>query len=364
MEKVKPETKASKNRHTRPCRYFQTNSCNKTADECDFAHIFADDSVKQRHAKPCRFYQAGFCRNGDSCLFRHHGTVDSERSVEDEITKESPRSFSSDESSKPSHLPPLYIPPTPGSSPPAYWPMYDHVVSLRYYSDKVPYCFPAMPPTNVPITAEPVAPDHRNAVNRLRSRSKAKMYKTKPCKFYKTPDGCPKGDECTLPSIHEDFEKRIVPTSSPGRPELPQKPLSPLEESRKRGFYPITWRVIGGGVLMGVHKPHDPDEGQSGDESLTPRNQLTPNFNRSTVTSENARPGALTKDPAADPNLRKRHSALPAVLTHLNVNVLNVSSSRSSSPSPRTRARANSIPSTPRITQVNPTALFAAAELP
>jgi hypothetical protein len=34
-------------------------------------------------------------------------------------------------------------------------------------------------------------------------------------------------------------------------PSLPPKPLSALEETRKKGFYPISWRVIGGGVMMG-----------------------------------------------------------------------------------------------------------------
>ena len=29
----------------------------------------------------------------------------------------------------------------------------------------------------------------------------------------------------------------------------PAKPLSAIEEKKKRGFYPISWRVIGGGVM-------------------------------------------------------------------------------------------------------------------
>ena len=32
---------------------------------------------------------------------------------------------------------------------------------------------------------------------------------------------------------------------------LPQKPRSPLDDFKARDFYPITWRVIGGGVMMG-----------------------------------------------------------------------------------------------------------------
>ncbi|KAG7088174.1 hypothetical protein E1B28_012193 [Marasmius oreades] len=378
MEKVRPEMKASKNRHTRPCRYFQTNSCNKSVDECDFAHVIADDSITQRHAKLCRFYLGGYCRNGDSCLFRHDGSgtdgVDSER-WEDEVLKESPRSFSSDESScKFTHLPLLCIPPTslgsPGSSPSAYWgQMYDGVVSPRYYSeDVVPYYFPVMMTRkSVPITTvRPVTPhlDPRlgdaTAVSPSRSRSKAKMYKTKPCKFYRTPEGCPKGGECTF--IHEDFEKRI-PISTTFtrnyRPELPSKPLSPLEESRKRGFFPITWRVIGGGVLMGVNNSSDTNEGRSTTSRERPE--------RPTVTSENTHTGVPTPTKALETNFTESAPSVPpsAVLT-CNMNVPNVpqASLRSSSSSPRTRARANSIPSTPCASQVNTTTLFAAAELP
>jgi hypothetical protein len=32
---------------------------------------------------------------------------------------------------------------------------------------------------------------------------------------------------------------------------LPQKPISIQEENKKKGFYPISWRVIGGGVMIG-----------------------------------------------------------------------------------------------------------------
>jgi hypothetical protein len=32
--------------------------------------------------------------------------------------------------------------------------------------------------------------------------------------------------------------------------DLPAKPLSVIEEKKKHGFYPISWRVIGGGVMM------------------------------------------------------------------------------------------------------------------
>lgn len=32
---------------------------------------------------------------------------------------------------------------------------------------------------------------------------------------------------------------------------LPSKPCNKYDDYRAKGFYPITWRVIGGGVMMG-----------------------------------------------------------------------------------------------------------------
>ncbi|KAK7028848.1 hypothetical protein VNI00_014861 [Paramarasmius palmivorus] len=118
-------------------------------------------------------------------------------------------------------------------------------------------------------------------------------------------------------------------------PELPPKPLSPLEASRQRGFYPITWRVIGGGVLMGVNK------------SNTEQSHAPPKESTFSEPSPGSTGQSLLRSPA------------PAPLT-LNVDVHEVPKENS----PRMRARANSIPSTPSITQVDATALFAAAESP
>ncbi|KAG6885057.1 hypothetical protein C0993_006285 [Termitomyces sp. T159_Od127] len=41
------------------------------------------------------------------------------------------------------------------------------------------------------------------------------------------------------------------PTSLPPLASLPPKPLTLAEESKKKNFFPISWRVIGGGVLLG-----------------------------------------------------------------------------------------------------------------
>ena len=53
-----------------------------------------------------------------------------------------------------------------------------------------------------------------------------------------------------LSSIHEE----PLPTTTQNLkapPGLPPKPTSQQEENRKRNFFPVSWRVIGGGVVIG-----------------------------------------------------------------------------------------------------------------
>ncbi|KAG6860216.1 hypothetical protein C0995_014026 [Termitomyces sp. Mi166 len=61
----------------------------------------------------------------------------------------------------------------------------------------------------------------------------------------------------TRPRIHTGTSPRESPAASPQLlpvpppATLPSKPLTVAEENKKRNFFPISWRVIGGGVLMG-----------------------------------------------------------------------------------------------------------------
>lgn len=48
----------------------------------------------------------------------------------------------------------------------------------------------------------------------------------------------------------DDDSAEVASVSSQPPYDLPAKPLSAIEEQKKRGFYPISWRVIGGGVMM------------------------------------------------------------------------------------------------------------------
>ncbi|ESK90519.1 hypothetical protein Moror_1169 [Moniliophthora roreri MCA 2997] len=323
-------TKASRNRHTKPCRYFQSNTCPKNEEQCDFAHIIASDPILLQHSRPCRFYLAGYCRNGGGCRFRH---IDSDHSSE-EATHEPllstiPDSESIHEFTAGSHPSPSFGNPVPAIylPSPSYWPSYEYLAASHYYSypDEPVYCLPKLSSGSLP----PV--QHESDLSApSRPRSRTKMYKTKPCKYYNgSRKSCPKGDTCTF--IHTDpATKRFGTSTSAASYEsdeagLPQKPLSPLEASRKRGFYPITWRVIGGGVLMGTERPE--------------------RFQTSLKNQKSSRSQSRSRSPATTPTV--------------NVNVP-VSTANSS----RIRARANSIPSTPSINQVDASALFAAAESP
>lgn len=81
------------------------------------------------------------------------------------------------------------------------------------------------------------------------------LYRTKPCKFFSTRKTCPGGNKCRF--IH-DVEKYKRPKKADNRAcdatpsHLPPKPRSLQEELKARNYYPITWRVIGGGVMMGL----------------------------------------------------------------------------------------------------------------
>ena len=60
-------------------------------------------------------------------------------------------------------------------------------------------------------------------------------------------------------SIHQTGQNTGNSTaqSLQGPPGLPPKPISQQEENKKKNFYPVSWRVIGGGVLMGgAHRTH------------------------------------------------------------------------------------------------------------
>ncbi|KAJ7758109.1 hypothetical protein DFH07DRAFT_818688 [Mycena maculata] len=137
----------------------------------------------------------------------------------------------------PSHSPPmpLSVVPTPYGMAPMY----------EIFSPKGPpsagFYAPILPST-------PQSP--RTPIN----RQKLANYRTKPCRYFKPGSVCPNGDACTF--IHADPESSDAPQAPPPSPvnklqhELPSKPLSSKEQNIRKGYFPISWRVIGGGVRL------------------------------------------------------------------------------------------------------------------
>ncbi|GJE98977.1 zinc finger CCCH domain-containing protein [Phanerochaete sordida] len=100
------------------------------------------------------------------------------------------------------------------------------------------------------------ASDNREP-GRQRSNSGGSFYRTKPCKFFHSNGMCVKGNRCNF--IHDQSQARR-PSQSPvvGSPptsrrrRAAKRAQARAEEAEQRtNFYPITWRVIGGGVMMG-----------------------------------------------------------------------------------------------------------------
>ncbi len=52
-------------------------------------------------------------------------------------------------------------------------------------------------------------------------------------------------------SLHEQDRLTGLRQFEDMKHQLPSKPLSVKEESMKRGYFPVSWRVIGGGVRIG-----------------------------------------------------------------------------------------------------------------
>ncbi|KAF9454876.1 hypothetical protein P691DRAFT_204661 [Macrolepiota fuliginosa MF-IS2] len=112
--------------------------------------------------------------------------------------------------------------------------------------------------------------------SRASSRSKSTRYKTKPCKFYTVEKGCPSGDGCTFihdasippvppiirshsksPKLCGSSDSRVrSPTTSADKDDEKSKKSGSQDDdeagdNKEKSFFPITWRVIGGGVLIG-----------------------------------------------------------------------------------------------------------------
>lgn len=118
----------------------------------------------------------------------------------------------------------------------------------------------------------------RNGNQKTSARSKlaTRKYKTKPCKYFSTKSECPNGDNCTFihdtsifsvpPTVRSCLESPtmsgndnhviISPLGTDKDNDNTEKSISQAkdvgsEDSNEKNFFPVTWRVIGGGVLIG-----------------------------------------------------------------------------------------------------------------
>ncbi|TFY69467.1 hypothetical protein EVJ58_g362 [Rhodofomes roseus] len=152
-----------------------------------------------------------------------------------------------------------------------------------------PFSFEGAAPENAEAPALPAATTIQFLENPptphpyLWRSHKENLYKTKPCKFFFKDRSCIKGDKCNF--IHDEwdrahrtprpwYERRTPPPARPlssmgrrhandatrqphpttPRPTdlhmLPKKPAEDAQRVCSPNYYPITWRVIGGGVMM------------------------------------------------------------------------------------------------------------------
>ncbi|TFK40748.1 hypothetical protein BDQ12DRAFT_465898 [Crucibulum laeve] len=161
-------------------------------------------------------------------------------------------------------------------------------------------------------------------------RHKESKYKTKPCKYYWTEEGhrsvegCPTGEKCTF--VHDE---PLPPEQSSPRSKAPKSPSS-SEDSPKKNYFPISWRVIGGGVRVGG-KQSDAGSDLEDKEGSSDHD----------VPQENSPPDLSSFRDALPQVFRDKDSAVPSY-------------------KPIKRARSSSIPPTPSTVPVRVDSLFSA----
>lgn len=290
------------------CRYYAAGGCRRDS-ACRFVHL-QPQSVPQEYARPnehvvhtkiCRYYAAGYCQRGSACHFVHsppesvpqehvypnahevhtrtphkgwdqdvghsHGytsyaiytvaphvapygfgaryAFDNSSDVSSSDSTSSDQGFSAAFQSMTIEEP-VYFP--SAFSPSSSSLQYPNNMGTRCSDVSYPGYYRGFTPTGLKSRAV----THRKAEQGKEKRS---LYRTKLCKFFSARKTCPEGNKCRF--IHDvEKSKRTRKADSQARgtapSHLPSKPRSLQEEFKARDYYPITWRVIGGGVMMGL----------------------------------------------------------------------------------------------------------------
>ncbi|KIK90551.1 hypothetical protein PAXRUDRAFT_14285 [Paxillus rubicundulus Ve08.2h10] len=259
--------------------------------------------VPKDNATACRYHQAGYCRRGSTCPFAHSSTSQAPQG-HSMYQREQIYSYAPLSEHTPMYHPPNpqlhsvflwqpYPPPFPPSFDPRY--LIGQPLEIDYPDD---ISDPSSSESSLSLSREArMALDTvhlrgrdstnvrgmvENSVARGRAASlgqyfarsstvvypppffmpcqdgpakKPLAYKTKLCRFYAASGKCTSGDKCTF--IHDAGSDRTISevslpeTDHQAAATLPPKPVNKYDDYKARDFYPITWRVIGGGVMMG-----------------------------------------------------------------------------------------------------------------
>ncbi|KAI9433247.1 hypothetical protein BJY52DRAFT_1337897 [Lactarius psammicola] len=119
------------------------------------------------------------------------------------------------------------------------------------FSPGVPFTLPAYCPWTAPKQETRSRPRRPGISSR-----KLKALKTKQCKFLRRMGDVPRVASArsytTPPPFGPHFPRRSLLIDDPGSPAQSASQLdAESDDDRGRNIYPITWRVIGGGVMMG-----------------------------------------------------------------------------------------------------------------
>lgn len=293
---------ASQKRHTKPCRFFQKDTCPLSADRCDFAHVKIQILPVRYSTGLARPVLVGQRDHGESfqpaayMLPIENGTQQPAAASRTNPATEilhgpgfSPRGsnlhpvpnqlVSSLASSSVDGLVRLVFQggDSPTSDVPSLSDGESGPPSAACEAPELAERWPGSPSTFIPVYCNPPPGGFSPGVpfslpaygqwtaskqeTRLRSRRpgissrKLKALKTKQCKFFKKDGKCPQGSLCTF--IHDPSAIRALlsPEESPidGSSSSEQSASSPIaktDDDHGRKMYPVTWRVIGGGVMM------------------------------------------------------------------------------------------------------------------
>ncbi|KAH8105998.1 hypothetical protein BXZ70DRAFT_409153 [Cristinia sonorae] len=226
--------------------------------------------------KICRNFTMGCCTYGDKCAYIHAIPSQLQTSIHlPAVVTGVP---------KPYGLPPYPMPTVALPVPvPSIAPRKSHDRLEEPSTPPVPPCTPVYIhkrlPSEVLATVGFSDPDCLyEGVRRPRKRARAATmggknhYRTKPCRFFSSPEGCVKGDKCnfmhdpaipwtpesalnsrkrSVSSCPSDVSSQVTPLQEHcDLPKMSGRATSESVPSNKKDYYPINWRVIGGGVMM------------------------------------------------------------------------------------------------------------------